>query len=478
MTVPPEPPVAPSQEEQVAPWGVPRLRFFLALVLVACGAGLFASLFRLAAELFFSHGLRAPNVLAAFERLPLWARVLLPAVGGALAGLAAERASRPQGGKSVADVMEAVALGGVRISLSATIWKAIGSWFAIASGGSIGREGPLIQFGGALGSRIGVGFGISEIRTRALIAAGIGAGFAAAYNTPLAAVLFVLEVFAGVAALGTVLPTLIAVAIATALTRVFVGEGPIYGRHTFAMHSQAELVVHGLLGLLAGFAGVAFMRLLSGTEDLFARLKTSRPVRAALGGLLVGVLACFLPSVTGNGYEAIGGILAGRWSVLALAVLVVAKPLATASSVGSGSPGGVFTPSLLLGAALGALLASLVSRVWPGLGPNGGYALVGMAAVVAATTHAPLMSAVLVFELTGDYAIVLPLLVATSVANAVSRAQMPSSIYMQELERKGLRWVVTLSGREVERTQERIAERAIDGEPAKRDSARNDRPED
>lgn len=455
--------------EQPPPRPVPRPRFFVALVLVACGAALFASLFRKGISFVFEHAFHAPDVLTAFQQLPLLARVLLPAFGGLLAGLAAERAARPEGGHSVGDVMEAVALGGVRMSLGATVWKALGSWFAIVTGGSIGREGPLIQFGAALGSKLGTTFRISELRTRALIAAGTGAGFAAAYNTPFAAVLFVVEVFTGVAALGIVLPTLIAVAIATTLTRYFVGAGPIYGQHTFAMHSQSELVVHFALGLLGGLAGVAFMKLLAGTEALFARMKTSRPVRAALGGLLVGLMATVLPTVTGNGYEAIGLILSGNLSLFLLAVLVFAKPVATASSVGSGSPGGVFTPSLFLGAALGALLAGLVSRVWP-LGPSGGYALVGMAAVIAATTHAPLMSAVLVFELSGDYAIVLPLLFATSVANAVSRELMPSSIYMQELERKGLRWVVTLGGREVER--------ALDGEPARRDSRANERPDD
>lgn len=442
----------------------------MALVLVACGAALFASLFRAAVELIFVRGFHSSNVLTAFEHLPFWARVALPCLGGALAGLGAERASRPEGGKSVADVMEAVALGGVRISLRATLWKALGSWFAIVSGGSIGREGPLIQFGGALGSTLGTTFRISEIRTRALIAAGTAAGFAAAYNTPFAAVLFVVEVFTGVAALGIVLPTLIAVAIATALTRLFVGAGPIYGQRAFAMHSQGELVVHLFLGVLAGLAGVAFMRLLAVGELAFARMRLSRPARAAIGGAGVGLIAIFLPAVTGNGFEAIGLILAGKLGIGMLAVLVLAKPIATTSSVGSGSPGGVFTPSLFLGAALGALLASGLASVWPGLGPTGGYALVGMAAVVAATTHAPLMSAVLVFELSGDYAIVLPLLVATSAANAVARTLMPSSIYMQELERKGLRWVVTLGGREVER-----ADGQLDGGAPRRDSQGNER---
>ncbi|MBI2393518.1 MAG: chloride channel protein [Deltaproteobacteria bacterium] len=442
--------------EPPPPRPVPRPRFFVALLLVACGAALFASAFRVGVEAVFERVFHAPNVLAAFERLPLWARVAIPAVGGLLAGLASERARRLQGGQGVGDVMEAVALGGREVSLPATAWKAAGSFGAIVSGGSIGREGPIILFGGALGSRLGAALRISAIRTRALIAAGTAAGFAAAYNTPFAAVLFVVEVVTGVVALGIVLPTLIAAAIATAITRFVVGPGPIYGQHAFAMRSDGELLIHLLLGVAAGLVGVAFVRMLGAGERAFARLPVARPLRPAIGGAIVGVIACALPTVTGNGYEAIALILAGKVGVALLAILVIAKAIATTSSVGSGSPGGVFTPSLFLGAALGAMVASALARFWPALpvGPAGGYALVGMAAVVAATTHAPLMSAVLVFELSGDYAIVLPLLVATSAATAVARELMPSSIYMQELERKGVRWKVTLDGRVVERNEE------------------------
>ena len=325
------------------PRPIPRLRFFVALVIVAVFSALFASAFRAATTFLFQRVMHAPDVLVLFQRLPFWARVLLPTFGGAIAGLLAERATREAGGHSVGDVMEAVALGGVRPSIGAASLKALGSWAAIVTGMSIGREGPLVQFGGALGSKVGTTLRISELRTRALIAAGIGAGFAAAYNTPLAAVLFVVEVFTGVAALSIVLPTLIAVAIATALTRFFVGDGPIYGQHTFAMHAPWELGVHFVLGALGGLAGFAFMRLLSAGETVFSRVK-ARPLRAAIGGAIVGSIACALPTVTGNGYEAIALILGGGIPLGALVLLVIAKPVATSISVGSGSPGGVFTP--------------------------------------------------------------------------------------------------------------------------------------
>lgn len=426
------------------PQSLPRPRFFFGLIVVACGSALFAIAFRAAIERFFVHIFHAPNVLGAFRALPWWARIVAPTAGGLAAGAASSMAARAPAGHSVADVMEAVVVGERHISLRGTLWKALGSYFAIVTGGSLGREGPLIQFGGAFGSAVG---GLLRVRRRrALIAAGTAAGFAAAYNTPFAAVLFVIEGVIGFVELEFVLPAICAAAIATALTRATMGEGPLYGARAFAMRSTAELAVHLVLGLAAGIVGVGFMLLLSRGERVFARVH-SRALRASLGGAAVGAIACVLPEVTGNGYEAIALILGGSVTLPVVALLLVAKPIATSSSVGSGSPGGVFTPSLFLGAALGALTAAAAARVAPAgsLGPAGGYALVGMAAVVAATTHAPLMAAVLVFEVTGDYAIVLPLLLATSAATAVARSLRRTSIYTEELERRGIRWGITIT---------------------------------
>lgn len=427
----------------------------MALALVAVGAALFATAFRESTSFVFVRVFHAPNVLVSFMRLPWWQRILLPVLGGLLAGLAADRARRAQGGQNVGDVMEALVLGRRPISIAASAWKALGSWFGIVCGASIGREGPLIQFGGALGWRLGASFRISDARTRALVAAGTAAGFAAAYNTPFAAVLFVLEVLTGVFALSIVLPVAVSAALATALTRWLSGPGPIYGEHTFTLRSDRELLLYLLLGVGSALVGVGFLKLLAFAEHRFARLPWPRPLRAALGGLIVGCIACALPEVTGNGFEAIALLLGGNLALPLVAIVLFAKPFATATSVGSGSPGGVFTPSLFLGAALGTLLATFVARIAPGapIGAVGGYALVGMAAVIAATTHAPIMSAVMVFELSGDYGIVLPLLVATSVATALARKIEPVSIYMQELSRRGLRWEITLGGRQVERRE-------------------------
>ncbi|HVW27811.1 MAG TPA: chloride channel protein [Polyangiaceae bacterium] len=420
----------------------------VAVVFVALGAAAFAVFFRTAINAVFVHLYRARDVLAAFRTISWPWRLVIPAAGGALAGAMSVVASRFKGGQGVGDVMEAVVLGRRHISLRLALSKALGSWFAIVSGGSVGREGPIIQFGGGLGGAVGPLFDLGEGETRALVAAGTAAGFAAAYNTPLAAVLFVVEIVTGVIALDVVLPAMVATSIATAATRLAAGAGPIYGQRAFTVQWNLELVAHALLGVLAGLTGPAFMALLDRGEAAFAKLRLPKPLRAAVGASWVGALAIFLPEVTGNGYEAINLVLGEQVTIALALLLIFAKAAATTASVSSGSPGGVFTPSLFIGAALGSTFGQALTVVAPhAVGAPGGYALVGMAALIAATTHAPVLGAVMVFELSGDYAIVLPLLVATATATLVSRRLRPSSIYMEELARRGRGWEITIEGR-------------------------------
>ena len=426
-------------------------RFGAALLCVALGASAFAIVFRAAINFVFRQLYRAHDVLAAFQALPWYACLAIPAVGGGLAGFVNSFASRLKGAGSVGDVMEAVVLGNVRFSLRLTSLKAMGSWLAIVSGGSVGREGSIIQFGGGLGDAMGRLFRLREGQVRGLIAAGSAAGFAAAYNTPLAAVLFVVEVVTGIIALDIVLPAIVATPIATALTRLVAGSGPIYGHRTFAVGSDFVLFAPALLGVLAGLTGPAFMALLENGETWFHKLSVPAALRASIGGLTVGALAIKLPQVTGNGYEAIDLILAGHIGLGLILVLLFRKALATTASVSSGSPGGVFTPSLFLGAALGGAFGHFRAHVDAAAAVDAvqGYSLIGMAAMIAATTHAPLMAAAMVFELSGDYAIVLPLLVATGSATLLSKRLRPDSVYGEELRRKGMASDLTIEGRRI-----------------------------
>jgi CIC family chloride channel protein len=425
------------------------VRFGLGVVLVALSAAAFAIAFRSALS-FVLHSLcGADNVVTMISRAPAWARVLLPALGGLAAG-GVSLLLRNRSDSGVGGVMEAVVLGRGQLSLGSTLLKSLASFAAIVTGGSLGREGPLIQLGATSGQVWSAWLGLTSRRRRTLIAAGTAAGFAAAYNTPFAAVLFVLEVVLGLVVLDTVLPTLAATVIGTALTRAVVGPGPIYGARAFSTRSPSELLAFVGLGLLAALGAQAFMRLLSFTERLFAESRVPLPWRPALGGLLCGGLLLFLPEVAGNGYEPLNQLLDGHLTFAFVAALLVAKCFATSASVSSGSPGGVFTPTLLLGGGIGFLyFCVLKDGLHFELGQAGGYALVGMAAAIAATTHAPLMAAVMAFELSGDYAIVLPLLIATAVATALSRKLRRDSIYSAELRRRGVGWELTFEGRKM-----------------------------
>lgn len=422
-------------------------RLAVGLILVALTAALFAVGFRAALGFVTQTFGAATDVVSAMKRLPAWARVVLPAGGGLIAGVMGWLLQRTRAGQGVGDVMEAIVLGRTRLSMRVTLSKCAGSFAAIATGGSLGREGPLIQFGGAAGNLIGERLGLTSQRTRLLIAAGTAAGFASAYNTPFAAVLFVLEVVTGVVFLDAILPALVATVIAVAVTRAVVGEGPIYGQRAFDLQSPWELAAFAGLGFLTAVGAQGFMRLLSFGEHGFQRSSLKLPWRPAVGGLIAGAIASVLPEVAGNGYEPLNALLDGELTVGFIVFLLLGKCFATTASVSSGSPGGVFTPTLLLGGGLGFLYAQILSNCGCLLGSPGGYALVGMAAATAATTHAPLMAAVMVFELSGDYAIVLPLILATAIATLVSRSLRRDSVYTAELQQRGVGWEVTMEGR-------------------------------
>ena len=427
-------------------------RFAIGLGLVAVGAATFAVAFRASLSVLYRTVYHADNVVAAIAGLPPWLRLVVPLAGATLAGAISRiRAAPPQG---VSNVMEAVALGNVRLSLRTTALRVMSSWSAIAGGMSVGREGPLIEFGGALGAVLGRVLSTSLTHTRILVAAGTAAGFAAAYNTPFAAVLFVLETIVGIAAPELLLPAMTASIIATAMTRAIVGIGPIYGQRAFGLESYLELISFAALGVAAALAASGFKRVLAGFETWFERHPVPQPMRAMMGGALVGVIAVWLPDVAGNGYEPLNVMLDQPMMVSAVVVLLVAKVFATSGAIASGVPGGIFTPMLLVGAALGTAWSHLVGFSTASPTSAGSYALVGMAATTAASIHAPLTSAVMIFELSGDYPIVLPLLLATVVATSVSRKLGSESVYEAELRRRGLGWDLTLEGRRMKQHQE------------------------
>jgi CIC family chloride channel protein len=381
------------------------------------------------------------NVPLAVSHAPWYLRLLVPAAGAAIAGFMVARVARAAGGMPA--IMEAVTLKHGFLSLRRTLWTASASIIALGTGGSVGREGAIVQLAAAAGSRLGRWFGLTEMRIRVMVAAGSGAGIAAAYNTPIAGTLFVLETVAGSFATDLIGPTVIAAVVGTLVGRIYLWKGPIYEVPVFELQTPQEILAYAGLGLLAGMLAAIFIGSLRLGEGFFRSLRAPRWARGALGGLIVGVLALRLPEVCGNGYETLVGMLNARVGVGLLLLLLAGKLLATTASVSSGSPGGVFTPTLFLGAAMGGIAGNLLHHVFPhATGGPGSYALVGMGALLAATTHAPITATVLVAELTGDYYVVLPQLLACSLAATVTYRM--DSVYTRELRRRGISWAGTL----------------------------------
>jgi CIC family chloride channel protein len=412
-------------------------RRFVGWIAVGLAAGALAVGFRRLLEHTYRLLLGSGSVLEGVSHLPAWACVVLPALGCLLATGVVALARR--GNQGVGGVMEAVSLARGRMSFRASLARAAACFAAVASGASLGREGPIIQVGAATGDAIGRRLSLGEDDVRVLIAAGTAAGFAAAYGTPLAALLFVSEIVTGATSLRVLMPAALATVASTALSRFFVGAAPLYGAHAFGVSGAGDLVLFALLGAIGGAAGVGFMVLLDRVERALRRVPGPTLVRGALGGALAGAIAIGLPAVAGNGYEAVHQVLETGGPVLVLLLLALGKSSATAFAVGGGSPGGVFTPALFLGAVLGRLLGEGFAMLGA-TAPPGAYALVGMAALCAATTHAPLMAGVLVFELSGDYGLALPLLAAAMIATAVARRLRSDSLYTEELRRRGVGW--------------------------------------
>jgi len=311
------------------------------------------------------------------------------------------------------------------------------------AGAAAGKAGDAVQAGAAAAEAARRLFRIDEPQARLVLAAGVAAGFASAYNAPIAAVLFVVEIVTGVLVLEAIVPILCASVIATITLRFVVGEAPLYGARSWSIDGY-ELIACAGIGLAAAPIGVGFLRLLAIVERLWRPIPL--PVRPALGGLVCGGILIFVPSVAGNGYEPLSQLLDGKLGIPMILALLVAKPLATYASVGSGQPGGVFTPTLLIG----GLAASFLG--------GGPFALVGMAAALAATTHAPITCAILACELTGNYALALPLLLACALAAGLARRLYIDSVYTAELSKRGLRWRLTLDGRRVVENQQQIVD--------------------
>jgi chloride channel protein, CIC family len=380
--------------------------------------------------------------------------LIIPAIGGLIVGPLIYFFAREAKGHGVPEVMEAVALRGGRIRPIVAVVKSLASAISIGSGGSVGREGPIVQIGSALGSSLGQKLGLSDDRIRNLVACGAAGGIAATFNAPIAGVVFALEIILGEFSVKYFSSVVVSAVTASVIGRAVFGDIPAFHIPVaYGVNSLWEFAFYPVLGLAAAIVGAGFVYLLYWSEDVFDNWKSVPEwVRPAIGGVLLGVVALSYPVLTGItweripqvynvGYEIIESALANQLALGTVLILLALKMIVTSLTLGSGGSGGVFAPALFMGAMFGTAFELIVNMIFPGVAaPPGAYALVGMAALFAATAHAPLTAVLILFELTGDYKIMLPLMFTVVIATLFAQKLLKGeSIYSLKLTRRGVR---------------------------------------
>jgi CIC family chloride channel protein len=419
-------------------------------VVTGFGAVLFRGLIGLIHNLLFTgHAIIRYDANLFTAPSPWGALVILVPVLGAVGVTFLVNNFAPEAkGHGVPEVMDAIYYKSGVIRPIVALVKSLASAIAIGSGASVGREGPIIQIGSALGSTLGQIIRMPAGQRIALVAAGAGAGIAATFNTPIGGVMFAIELMMPEVSVETFLPVAIATGTATFVGRWFFGDAPAFhvpALQAMAVNSDALLVLalFALVGALSGFAAAGFIQGLHLAEDLFDRIK-SRYLRHMLGMLMLGVLMYLLFRtlgqyfVDGVGYATVQAILTGQISTFwLLGVLAICKLLATSLSLGSGSSGGIFSPSLFMGAALGGAFAALMNTLLSLQLSVPAFAMVGMGAMVGGATGAVMTAVTMIFEMTLDYSIVMPMIVAVAMSIGARRMISPETIYTLKLVRRG-----------------------------------------
>ena len=381
------------------------------------------------------------GIISSFERLSWWQRLAVPTAGGLLAGLTLWFGNRLFASirqKTTTDYMEAIVVGSGIISVRASIVKSVSALFSISTGTSIGREGPLVQLSSLVASLVGRIRKFPIPQRRHLVACGAAAGIASAYKAPIAASLFVAEIILGTVVVESLGPLILASVVAAFVSQLLSGSEPLYKSPGFNLHTRWEIIPLSCVGIVLGFLAPVYLRFLRLAERLFSKIDIPIPLKLALGGAIVGSLAILNPEVCGNGQGLLRSLFHQNWVWEGILAIILLKLVATASAFGSGVVGGVFTPTLFIGAAIGVLYGQMVLFVAPGLRADPAmYGFVGMGSFIAATTGAPLMAILMAFELTLDYSITPYLMVNCVVAYYCSGIFEKRFMYGESLERKG-----------------------------------------
>ena len=420
---------------------------FSIAVVIGAGAAGFAMIFRWLIETFTElftgftdyaavPGEPNPNL----PGLGRWFVIGTPIVAGLLYGPLVHFFAREARGHGVPEVMYAVARRGGRIRPQVAGVKALASALCIGGGGSVGREGPIVQIGSALGSTVGRLLRAPEARMRLFVACGAAGGIAATFNAPLAGVFFALELILVDFTTNAFGMVVISAVTSAAIGRAAFGDVPFLDLPVFTLNHPADFLLYAALGVLAGVVGIGFTRVLYAIEDVCdAVWRGPEWLRPAVGGLVLGGVLLVMPQLYGVGYPVLGNAVAGSYALGFLVLLLVGKMVATSLTIGIGGSGGVFAPSLFIGAMLGSAFGIVARGAFPSIaGDLGAYGLIGMGAVFAGAARAPITAVIILFELTGEYSIILPLMVAIVVATAVSHRLSRDSIYTLKLRRRGI----------------------------------------
>ncbi len=369
------------------------------------------------------------GLVADAARLKTEIRIITPALGGIVAGVALQYFLK--GKESGADYMEAITAGS-EIPVRTSILKSAASAATVVSGGSIGREGSMVQLAALSGNMLGKILNVTPVEQRFAVACGAAAGLAGAYNTPIAGALFVAEIVLGGISVGSFGPLLLAAAIADSVVRHISSVGPIFAATPGNLQSLPELLLVVATGITAGLLGPLFIASLNYAHRNISAFRLPLWLKMMLAGLFVGGLSAIRPEVWGNGYSVVNSLLHQPWAWQGVLLILVLKVLATILTSGSGAVGGVFTPTLFVGAALGTLAGSAVQHILPGASMTG-YTLVGMSAFLAAVTHAPLTAVVMISEMTAGYDLVPALVLASLAGYYISSVLHPGSIYARSI---------------------------------------------
>ncbi|MGB2762899.1 MAG: chloride channel protein [Candidatus Aminicenantaceae bacterium] len=424
-----------------------HIRLTLLAVLVGFAGGLASVVFKLMIRFFQNQFWKADSIISAVSSQPWYLTILIPALGGLIISPIIYFGAREAKGHGVPEIMESLIFRGGRIRHQVVAIKALVSSICIGSGGSVGREGPIVQISSSLASSIGQLFRIKERGMRTLVAAGAAAGIGGTFNAPIAGALFAVEVLLGEFGIFSFSPIIIASVISTLTSRLFTGDFSAFTVPKYTLISVWEIGPYVLLGIVSGLVAILFIKTLYFFEDKIDSLRLHALLKPLLGGLLIGVIGLGLPQIFGVGYGAIDACLQNQVGFWIAFLLVFAKILSTSLTLGSGGSGGIFAPCLFIGAMTGSFIGSIFHNYFPSsISSPGAFSLVGMGAVVAAATHAPITAIIIIFELTNDYKIILPLMFSSIIASFLTAGIHRESIYTMKLKRRG---ILFKEGREV-----------------------------